>query len=65
MPNSIIIDEAIHPDTHHKDLRRIVAIAIDEHSAEYVFDWAVNNFIHPATDLVRNCKLFDLSHTII
>jgi hypothetical protein len=53
MPNSMIIDEAIHPDTDHKDLKRIVAIAIDEGSAEYVFDWAMNNFISSATDLVR------------
>jgi len=52
MPNSQIIDESIHPDSHHKDLKRIVAISIDEGSAEYVFDWAVNNFINPASDLV-------------
>lgn len=52
MPNSQIIDESIHPDSHHKDLKRIVAISIDEGSAEYVYDWAINNFINPASDLV-------------
>ncbi|GAN10286.1 universal stress protein A-like protein-like [Mucor ambiguus] len=61
MPNSQIIDEAIFPDSHHKDLKRIVAISIDEGSAEYVFDWAVNNFINPASDLVvfLNCRQVD------
>ncbi|CEP19284.1 hypothetical protein [Parasitella parasitica] len=61
MPNSQIIDESIHPDSHHKDLKRIVAISIDEGSAEYVFDWAINNFINPASDLVvfLNCRQVD------
>lgn len=53
MPNSQVIDEAIHAETVHKDLQRIVAVSIDEGSADYVFDWAVNNFINPKTDLVR------------
>lgn len=52
MPNSMIVDEAIHPDSTHKDLKRIIAVSIDEGSAEYVFDWALNNIINPATDLV-------------
>lgn len=49
----MIVDEAIHADTLHKDLKRIVAISMDEGSAEYVYDWAVHNFINPATDLVK------------
>lgn len=53
MPNSMIVDEQIHADTHHKDLKRIVAISINEGSAEYVYDWAINNLINPATDLVK------------
>lgn len=53
MPNSMVVDEAIHADSHHKDLKRIIAISIDEGSAEYVYDWAINNIINPATDLVR------------
>lgn len=48
----MIVDEAIHPDSTHKDLKRIIAVSIDEGSAEYVFDWALNNIINPATDLV-------------
>jgi hypothetical protein len=52
MPNSLVVDESFHPDTDHKELKRIVAISIDEDSAEYVYDWAMNNFINPATDLV-------------
>ncbi|KAG2204023.1 uncharacterized protein EV154DRAFT_603805 [Mucor mucedo] len=59
--SSLIIDEAIHADTHHKDLKRIVAISIDEESGEYVYDWAINNFINPDTDLVvfLNCRQID------
>ncbi len=48
----MIVAEQVHPETEHKDLKRIVAISIDEGSAEYVFDWAYNNYINPATDLV-------------
>ncbi|GAA5806873.1 hypothetical protein MFLAVUS_000221 [Mucor flavus] len=61
MPNSMIVDESIHPDTHHKELKRVVAISIDTESAEYVYDWAVNNFINPQTDLVvfLNCRIID------
>lgn len=53
MPNSLIV-ESIHPETVHKEPKRIVAVSIDDNSAEYVYDWAVNNFINPATDMVRN-----------
>lgn len=57
---SMIIDEVIHADTHHKDLKRIVAISIDHESADYVYDWAINNFINPATDLVRTAYLINI-----
>ncbi|KAI7901633.1 uncharacterized protein BX663DRAFT_513493 [Cokeromyces recurvatus] len=61
MPNSHIVDEAVHPDTYHRDLKRVIAISIDEGSADYVYHWAVNNVINPATDLVvfLNCRQAD------
>ncbi|KAI9347470.1 hypothetical protein BD770DRAFT_349693 [Pilaira anomala] len=61
MPNSVIIDELIHQDTLHRELDRVVAISIDIESAEYVYDWALNNFLNPKTDLVvfLNCRTID------
>ncbi|KAI9472286.1 MAG: hypothetical protein EXX96DRAFT_583531 [Benjaminiella poitrasii] len=61
MPNSLIVDEAVHPEGHHQDLKRIIAISIDEGSAEYVYDWAIHNIINPTTDLVvfLNCRQVD------
>lgn len=33
-------------------LDRVVMISIDENSAEYVYNWALDNFIQPERDLV-------------
>ncbi|KAI8969912.1 hypothetical protein BDF20DRAFT_838336 [Mycotypha africana] len=63
------IDETIHFDNppQYSELQqqahhRVVAISIDEGSAEYVYDWAVNNFINPTSDLVvfLNCRPVEL-----
>ncbi|KAI8990090.1 hypothetical protein BDB01DRAFT_780010 [Pilobolus umbonatus] len=61
MPNSQVIDEQINRHEEHKDLLRSVVISIDEDSAEYVYDWAMNNFVNPKTDLVilLNCRQID------
>ncbi|KAI8340409.1 hypothetical protein BD560DRAFT_377628 [Blakeslea trispora] len=58
MPNSHIVEDFVHA---HKDSYRVVAISIDEHSAEYVFEWAIKHFIQPATDQVvlLNCRTVD------
>ncbi|KAI8888347.1 adenine nucleotide alpha hydrolases-like protein [Backusella circina FSU 941] len=58
MEKGSIVHENIFPETQHKDLTRIVAISIDEGSAEYVYDWATKNFIDPKRDMVSllNCR---------
>jgi hypothetical protein len=53
MEKGSIVHENILPETEHKDLTRIVAISIDEGSAEYVYDWATKNFIDPKRDMVK------------
>ena len=34
------------------DIQRVVVISIDPNSAQYVIDWAVDNFIQSSKDLV-------------
>ncbi|KAI9497678.1 hypothetical protein BDB00DRAFT_803589 [Zychaea mexicana] len=36
----------------HIQLQRVVVVSIDPNSAEYVLNWALNNFIQPDQDLV-------------
>lgn len=33
-------------------LERVMVVSVDENSAQYVINWAVNNFIRPDKDLV-------------
>ncbi|OBZ87725.1 Universal stress protein A-like protein [Choanephora cucurbitarum] len=58
MPNSHIVEDYVHS---HKEAYRVIAVSIDEHSAEYIFEWATKHFIQPATDQVvlLNCRAID------
>ena len=48
-----------HEDEHGKiQLQRIVVVSIDPGSADYVVNWAVDNYIRSESDLVRVCFEF-------
>ncbi|KAI8072934.1 hypothetical protein BC940DRAFT_251508 [Gongronella butleri] len=47
-----LIEKFSHDEHFQRDLDRVVVVAIDPKSAEYVFDWAVKHFIRPEKDLV-------------
>lgn len=51
-----IVEQYRHEGEHEGGLDRVVMISIDPSSAEYILDWAMENFIRPDKDLVSHCK---------
>ena len=49
-----LVEQYSHRDDEHGaiQLQRVVLISIDPNSAEYVLNWALDNFIRPESDLV-------------
>lgn len=49
-----IVEQYSHSETErgHIQLERVLVVSIDENSAQYVVDWAMENFIRPDKDLV-------------
>ncbi|ORX62100.1 adenine nucleotide alpha hydrolases-like protein [Hesseltinella vesiculosa] len=47
-----LIEKFSRDENSQRNLDRVVVVAIDPKSAEYVFEWAVKQFIRPEKDLV-------------
>ncbi|KAI7854766.1 hypothetical protein BDC45DRAFT_508064 [Circinella umbellata] len=49
-----LVEQYSHNENEHGTihLQRVVLISIDPNSAEYVLDWALDNFIRPESDLI-------------
>lgn len=49
-----IVEQYSHNEAEHGvvELERVVVVSIDESSAQYVINWAVDNFVRPDKDLV-------------
>ncbi|CAO3619027.1 unnamed protein product [Cunninghamella blakesleeana] len=51
-PREILIEKFSHEPDLQSSLSRVVVVSIDPSSAEYVFEWAMENYIQPTKDLV-------------
>ncbi|KAI8369503.1 uncharacterized protein BYT42DRAFT_584700 [Radiomyces spectabilis] len=47
-----LVEQFDHAPEAHERLKRVVLISLDKHSADYVFNWAIENFIQPEKDLI-------------